>query len=87
MPEDPGDAEVSGSGGIDDDGLGLDAWVSDDGPAGVDGDAVMERPRRRDLARFHVRPRVRPVLGESPPERDCLAASSGLLAEGVRSAP
>ena len=30
------------------------------------GDAVMERPRRRDLARFHVRPRVRPVLGESP---------------------
>ena len=34
------------------------------------GDAVMERPRRRDLARFHVRPRVRPVLGESPPEFD-----------------
>ena len=32
------------------------------------GDAVMERPRRRDLARFHVRPRVRPVLGESPPD-------------------
>ena len=48
MPEDPGDAEVSGSGGIDDDGLGLDAWVSDDGPAGVDGrcgDGASPSPR------------------------------------------
>ena len=48
LSKDPGDAEVSGSGGIDDDGLGLDAWVSDDGPAGVDGrcgDGASPSPR------------------------------------------
>ena len=52
------------------------------------GDAVMERPRRRDLARFHVRPRVRPVLGESPPDESSvvqLLSVSLVVYEGARS--
>ena len=86
MPEDPGDAEVSGSGGIDDDGLGLDAWVSDDGPAGVDGrcgDGASPSPRSCPFPCSSSCPSSSRRISS----RDCLAASSGLLAEGVRSAP